>query len=280
MSNTLRMSPASVRSCGLLPLLSATVARMSDAEPASGGFPARAVAVNQLVGFNMKWFRQAVGLTQEELGHRLGGWSKGVVSAAERSWDSQRVRQFDADEIVGIALALGVPVIALLLPPPGSGSTIDYAFIVGDERVSSDDLAQLVITDYQGETQAMKAFRERLDQIGGGWFLDSLRQEAARILMQARDASSQLLGDARDAADSLTRDASERHRQVMANLVLQYEALERRIFDLRAFEREYRTRLIEQLEDGLHLLRAGAADEGAFPPIPRVPPEATPQDEP
>lgn len=78
--------------------------------------PGRRVTANMLVGYNIAFFRQAAGLTQEQLGERLG-WTNVAVSAAERSWDGKRVRKFDADEIIAIAQALGVPSTALLLPP-------------------------------------------------------------------------------------------------------------------------------------------------------------------
>lgn len=75
---------------------------------------------NQEVAWNMAFFRKASGLTQEQLGERLG-WGKGIVSTAERSWDAKRIRQFTADDITVIAKALEIPVTALLLPVPPSG---------------------------------------------------------------------------------------------------------------------------------------------------------------
>src|SRR5262245_42487971 len=51
----------------------------------------------------------------------------------------------------------------------------------------------------------------------------------------------------------------------MGSLVQQREELERRVDDLRAFEREYRSRLKAYLEGQLRDLEAGATDSGAFP---------------
>ena len=53
----------------------------------------------------------------------------------------------------------------------------------------------------------------------------------------------------------------------MGSLVQQREELERRVDDLRAFEREYRSRLKAYLEGQLRDLEAGAADSGVFPAI-------------
>jgi transcriptional regulator with XRE-family HTH domain len=243
-----------------------------DNPPFLGGRAARrAVSVNQLVGYNMKWFREKAGLTQAELGQRLGGWSKGVVSAAERSWDSDRIRQFDADEIVAIAEVLDVPVIALLLPPPDSGTVVDYTFEADPAQMNASDLLRRVITDYQGDSKAMAAFRNRISQVGATRFMESIQKEADRIFAQARDAAQQLLGESRDHALALQHDAEERYRQAITNLVPQAEQLERRIDDLRAFEREYRTRQIEYHEGMLRDLRAGQAGDDVFPALSRPP---------
>jgi hypothetical protein len=45
------------------------------------------------------------------------------------------------------------------------------------------------------------------------------------------------------------------------------EELERRVDDLRAFEREYRSRLKAYLEGQLRDLEAGVGDGGPFPPV-------------
>ncbi len=87
--------------------------------------PGRRITPNQIVAWNLNYFRKVAELTQEEFGH-LVGWSKAIVSAAERSWDSKRVRQFSADDIVRITTALGIPVIAMFLPPDDDGVNERY----------------------------------------------------------------------------------------------------------------------------------------------------------
>src|SRR5262249_18309667 len=77
------------------------------------------------------------------------------------------------------------------------------------------------------------------------------RREADGILGKARRQAEQITSDARARAESLERDAQERHRQAMGSLVQQREELERRVDDLRAFEREYRSRLKAYLEGQL-----------------------------
>lgn len=79
--------------------------------------PAGRPMPNQVIAWNMAYFRKSAKMTQEQLGEWLG-WTNVAVSAAERSWDGKRVRKFDADEITAIAEVLDVPVAALFLPPP------------------------------------------------------------------------------------------------------------------------------------------------------------------
>src|SRR5215831_5647634 len=93
------------------------------------------------------------------------------------------------------------------------------------------------------------------------------RREADETLGRARRQAEQITSDARARAESLERDAQERHRQAMGSLVQQREELERRVDDLRAFEREYRSRLKAYLEGQLRDLEAGATDSGTFPTV-------------
>ena len=91
-----------------------------------------------------------------------------------------------------------------------------------------------------------------------------------RHLSKARRQAEQITGDARARAESLERDAQERHRQAMGSLVQTREELERKVDDLRAFEREYRSRLKAYLEGQLRELEAGATDTGGFRPWARA----------
>ena len=82
--------------------------------PQQEGIPAVPVTADQIVALNLRHWRRAAGMTQEEAGARLG-WSDKNLSAAERSWDADRDRRrFDAQTLTEMALALGVPVAAFL----------------------------------------------------------------------------------------------------------------------------------------------------------------------
>ena len=212
-----------------------------------------------MVAFNLASFRKVAGLTQEELGRRLGGWSAASVSAAERSWDGKRIRQFDADEIVGFAEVLDVPVIAMFLPPPDAGTQVEYSFAAGSIPVpllsASVLLVRLFPTIYLTGSPTMRAFGERVTALGASGLLALTADERAQAL----------LGDARARAEGLERDAQERHRQSMTDLMQQRVELTGRIDELRAFERRYRIDLLAYLEEQVRALRAGAADSGNLP---------------
>ena len=130
-----------------------------------------------------------------------------------------------------------------------------------------DTAARVLALAQQTADQAIADARREADET-----LGRARREADEILGKARRQAEQITSDARARAESLERDAQERHRQAMGSLVQQREELERRVDDLRAFEREYRSRLKAYLEGQLRDLEAGAADSGTFPAVAGPPP--------
>jgi len=125
-----------------------------------------------------------------------------------------------------------------------------------------DTAARVLALAQQTADQAIADARREADET-----LGRARREADDILGKARRQAEQITSDARARAESLERDAQERHRQAMGSLVQSREELERRVDDLRAFEREYRSRLKAYLEGQLRDLEAGAADSGVFPAV-------------
>jgi vacuolar-type H+-ATPase subunit H len=132
-----------------------------------------------------------------------------------------------------------------------------------------DTAARVLSLAQQTADQAIADARREADET-----LGRARREADEVLTKARRQAEQITGDARARAESLERDAQERHRQAMGSLVQQREELERRVDDLRAFEREYRSRLKAYLEGQLRDLEAGVTDSGQFPAVgPASPPQ-------
>ena len=135
-----------------------------------------------------------------------------------------------------------------------------------------DTAARVLSLAQQTADQAIADARREADET-----LGRARREADEVLTKARRQAEQITGDARARAESLERDAQERHRQAMGSLVQTREELERRVDDLRAFEREYRSRLKAYLEGQLRDLDAGVTESGggfqavgagAQPPMP------------
>jgi DivIVA domain-containing protein len=125
-----------------------------------------------------------------------------------------------------------------------------------------DTAARVLSLAQQTADQAIADARREADET-----LGRARREADEVLTKARRQAEQITGDARARAESLERDAQERHRQAMGSLVQQREELERRVDDLRAFEREYRSRLKAYLEGQLRDLEAGVTETGPFPAV-------------
>jgi DivIVA domain-containing protein len=140
------------------------------------------------------------------------------------------------------------------------------------EDNSMDTAARVLSLAQQTADQAIADARREADET-----LGRARREADEVLTKARRQAEQITGDARARAESLERDAQERHRQAMGSLVQSREELERRVDDLRAFEREYRSRLKAYLEGQLRDLEAGVTDSGTFPAMPPAAPPAPPQ---
>jgi transcriptional regulator with XRE-family HTH domain len=126
--------------------------------------PGRHVSINQLVAYNLAYWRKVAGLTQEELGERIG-WSKAAVSAAERSWDGKRIREFDADLLITFAMVLDIPVTALLLPPEDDGIKERYLYHIQESMSSCHnmyDLINMIMSDpSQDDEPVMNRYRER-----------------------------------------------------------------------------------------------------------------------
>jgi hypothetical protein len=122
--------------------------------------------VDQIVAWNIAWYRKAAGLTQEELGGLIGGRSKRNVSADERSWDGAHTREFNASQLAGLSVALGVPVVAFFLPPEDDGIDVRYEFRPngGEDGIGMSWLLAAALHDNGAESQLMDAYRWRFRQ--------------------------------------------------------------------------------------------------------------------
>jgi transcriptional regulator with XRE-family HTH domain len=116
--------------------------------------------VNQIVAWNIAWYRRAAGMTQLEVAERLG-WPHNKVSEAERSWDGKRTRQFDAQLLADLADVFGIPVVAFFLPPiTDDGPELYFPAPDGDPRTMTD-LMWLAMHDSDDQSPALDAYRRR-----------------------------------------------------------------------------------------------------------------------
>jgi DivIVA domain-containing protein len=116
----------------------------------------------------------------------------------------------------------------------------------------------------------------QLEQVGQGpeaaagmlALAQKLHDEYVRNGEQTRD---RIVGEAREHSTRLMREAEDKQRQTLGSLEQERSLLERKIDELRAFEREYRSRLKSYLEGQLRELEAKAAvvpSRGAAPAAP------------
>lgn len=200
--------------------------------PPEGGPPKRAVTPNMLAAYNMARWRRASGMTQEQLGEELGGWTKNAVSAAESSWNGGRkIRQFDADLIADLASVFRVPVAAFFLPPPDDGDAVRYVITADDGGpVTMGEFLSLLWPepDWDAETPAAAAYQQAvisaMAKYGGGEAAEALAGAVADLVAEEeiRDA----LAGARANREALAGLHSLVDRLADDNAVLQ-AALER-----------------------------------------------------
>jgi DivIVA domain-containing protein len=108
-----------------------------------------------------------------------------------------------------------------------------------------------------GPAQQLQAISQGPEAAAGMLALaQKLHDEYVRNGEQQRD---RIVGDAREHAARLVREAEEKQRQTLGSLEQERSLLERKIDELRAFEREYRSRLKSYLEGQLRELDAKAA---------------------
>jgi DivIVA domain-containing protein len=95
--------------------------------------------------------------------------------------------------------------------------------------------------------------------------LQMAQRTADSAVAEAKAEADKMVSDARARAAELEREAQVRHATVISQLESQRAALEARVEDLRAFEREYRTRLKAYLETQLRDLDGRAPNDASTP---------------
>ena len=147
---------------------------------------------------------------------------------------------------------------------PAAGQAAPQAGVPNDQHVQAVAVLAMAQQTADQHLVQSKAEAERL--------LVEARANAENAVSAARESSSKHVGDAEARATQLDQESSARAAQTLqdaeqraATITAQFEqrkaALERRVDELRTFEREYRTRLKSYLESQLRDLDAsGKAD--------------------
>lgn len=174
--------------------------------------PVREITANQVIAWNMARFRRAASLTQEELGLKIG-WSGSSVSEAERSWDGRRTREFDAQSLALISLAIGVPIMALFLPPADDGTEAHYVITGPDGRQweMADYMERCVMPDSESDLPPVLMYRDRFNTAFNRYLATEWPEEAADFLRSIRspDDLRQLAARLLDREQALLQTAAE-----------------------------------------------------------------------
>lgn len=86
---------------------------------------------------------------------------------------------------------------------------------------------------------------------GATGILALAQRTADEHVAEARTQADRIVGEARSRAEQLKRETEEKHRQTVSTLESERVSLERKVEELRNFEREYRSRLKTYLEGQL-----------------------------
>jgi DivIVA domain-containing protein len=128
-------------------------------------------------------------------------------------------------------------------PPPPPAPP---AAVVAEATVGADSAARVLALAQQTADQAIA----------------EARTEANKIVGDARSKAEAIEREARSKADALERDAQDKHRSIIGALENERTGLERKVEQLRQFEREYRSRLKSYLEGQLRQLDSSQEDDG------------------
>lgn len=91
--------------------------------------------------------------------------------------------------------------------------------------------------------------------------MSDARNRAEKIDSETKAKASKIEQDARQRADSIEQEVAKRRSQVFGKLEAEQSDLEAQLETLRAFEREYRSRLKSYLENELRKLEMGGVTE-------------------
>ncbi len=139
-------------------------------------------------------------------------------------------------------------------------------------------LAQETAERLTSEAEAEAASTRAAAKAESDKLVGDAQSEANRLVTEAQGKSVMMVDeatakaealerDSRIRADAMDREAQGKYSQVMGQLTEQRTTLEKKIDDLRVYEREYRSRLKSWITDQLSQLDEGGAPESSGQPV-------------
>jgi DivIVA domain-containing protein len=161
------------------------------------------------------------------------------------------------------------PPSAVEMTSPGGDHHVQAAKVLGLAQEMADRLTGEAKAEADGMLGEARAKSEQLlseARAKSDSMVNEARSRAETMLNDARTRAETLERQAREKASSLERDAQRKHTEVLGAIQQEKTTLEKKIDELRTFEREYRTRLKTYLESQLRDLEgrgsAAPADTG------------------
>jgi DivIVA domain-containing protein len=156
------------------------------------------------------------------------------------------------------------PMMEQTAPPPGGDHHVQAAKVLGLAQEMADRLTGEAKAEADGMLGEARTKSEQLlsdARAKADGMVNEARTRAETMLNDARTRAETLDRQSREKAASLERDAARKHTEILGSISQEKSVLEKKIDELRTFEREYRTRLKTYLESQLRELdgRASAA---------------------
>ena len=204
--------------------------------------------------------RDQVQALEQQLNNAQSDLSDARSAASRAPQQRQRTLPEETRQTMTMATATAPP-----LPPAMSQAMMDPSSLGGDHHVQAakvlglaQEMADRLTAEAKTEADGMLSdARTKSEQL-----LSEARTKADGLVNEARVRAETMLNDARtraetmernsrDKAASLVGEAERKHSEIMGSISREKSVLDKKIDELRTFEREYRTRLKTYLESQL-----------------------------
>ena len=154
-------------------------------------------------------------------------------------------------ETAATSAPASVPPAPVVQPEPVAPAPVEVPALPAVKTVpeASSAAARLLEIATNNADQLVAEAKDDADKIIG-----EARTKAERLESESRSKAERVESDARTRAEKLDSETSERRHQLFGELERDKESMSRELEDLRAFEREYRTRLKGYFEAQLQAL--------------------------